>query len=251
MPTDVKVPAAGESISEVFIGTWLKNKGDAVAQDEALVEVETDKATLEVPSPVAGVLTELLKDVGDAAAIGEVIARIDESGAAAGASPAGEAGPAAGAKAEAGPAAGAPAGADSVSAAAADTATSTSGAPAEAAVAPVEPPAAGTAGTSPTSVLPAAQRLLDEHGLNANEVPATGPGGRLLKEDVQAYLAQREREAASDIGDSAADAAATTYGVGILANTIVSVAQLLVISFHDETIGRLIFRNETGQIFSL
>src|SRR5690606_22607055 len=83
MATDVKVPAAGESISEVFIGTWLKNEGDSVAQDEAIVEVETDKATLEIPSPVAGVLVEQLKAAGDAAAIGEVIARIDESGAAA------------------------------------------------------------------------------------------------------------------------------------------------------------------------
>src|SRR5690606_20367960 len=74
---DVTVPAAGESITEVFIGTWLKNVGDTVKQDEALVEVETDKATLEVPAPAAGVLTAQLKNAGDSAAIGEVIARID------------------------------------------------------------------------------------------------------------------------------------------------------------------------------
>lgn len=83
MATDVKVPAAGESISEVYIGTWLKKPGDEVAADEAIVELETDKATLEVPAPAAGVLLEVLKKEGEAAGIGEVIARIDESATAA------------------------------------------------------------------------------------------------------------------------------------------------------------------------
>ena len=68
---DVKVPEVGESITEVFIGAWLKNEGDTVAQDEPLVEIETDKATLEVPAPVAGVLSGVLKKQGDAATVGE------------------------------------------------------------------------------------------------------------------------------------------------------------------------------------
>src|SRR5690606_2832715 len=83
MATDVKVPAAGESISEVIIGSWLKAVGDSVAADEPIVEVETDKATLEVPSPVAGVLTEQLVATGDTVAVGAVVARIDEAKAAA------------------------------------------------------------------------------------------------------------------------------------------------------------------------
>ncbi|HLV11835.1 MAG TPA: biotin/lipoyl-containing protein, partial [Trueperaceae bacterium] len=83
MATDVKVPAAGESISEVVIGAWLKSVGDAVAADEPVVELETDKATLELPAPVAGVLTEQLFAEGDTVAVGDVIARIDETQAAA------------------------------------------------------------------------------------------------------------------------------------------------------------------------
>src|SRR5690606_16038617 len=79
MATDVKVPAAGESISEVIIGSWLKSVGDRVAVDEPIVEVETDKATLEVPSPVAGVLTEQLFAEGDTVAVGAVVARVDET----------------------------------------------------------------------------------------------------------------------------------------------------------------------------
>src|SRR5690554_2517248 len=79
MATDVKVPAAGESISEVIIGTWLKAVGDPVAADEPIVEVETDKATLEVPAPVAGVLTEQVAAEGDTVGVGDVIARVDEA----------------------------------------------------------------------------------------------------------------------------------------------------------------------------
>src|SRR5690625_2651257 len=82
MATDVKVPEAGESITEVYIGTWLKKPGERVEEDEPLVEVETDKATLDIPAPVSGVLVEQLKSEGDAAGIGDVIARIDESAAA-------------------------------------------------------------------------------------------------------------------------------------------------------------------------
>ena len=82
MAVELKVPAVGESINEVFIGTWLKQEGDSVEKDEPLVEVETDKATLEVPAASAGVLSKILKQEGDTADVGEVIAHIDESGAA-------------------------------------------------------------------------------------------------------------------------------------------------------------------------
>ena len=193
MATEVTVPAAGESITEVFIGTWLKNVGDTVKQDEALVEVETDKATLEVPAPVAGVLTAQLKSAGDSAAVGEVIATIDPQAAGTGADQ-----PAAPAKEPAAPVA-APAKPANTRAASTPAAASSAVAQSRpAAGAPVASPAAGTpTHTRATSVLPAAQRLLDEHGLSADEVPPSGPGGRLLKEDVQNYLADRERSAAT------------------------------------------------------
>ncbi|HET8986030.1 MAG TPA: 2-oxoglutarate dehydrogenase complex dihydrolipoyllysine-residue succinyltransferase [Trueperaceae bacterium] len=194
MATDVTVPAAGESITEVFIGTWLKNVGDTVKQDEALVEVETDKATLEVPAPAAGVLTAQLKNAGDSAAIGEVIARIDtEAAATASGAASGVAAAASGAASGSTPDAEArrpetPATASASSTTARAAATSTTAAVTS---------ATAPAGVTATSVLPAAQRLLDEHGLSADVVPATGPGGRLLKEDVQNYLADRERSVAT------------------------------------------------------
>ena len=198
MATDVKVPSAGESISEVFIGSWLKKPGDAVAADEAIVELETDKATLDVPSPVAGVLIEVLKNEGDAAGIGEVIARVDETATA-------TAAPQAAAPSSAAPAAPTVAAAAPATKAAAPAAPAqpTPASPNTAAPAPAPTPAAPAvkAPTTPvgvraTSVMPAAQRLIDENGISADEVPATGPGGRLLKEDVQNYLAHRERAAA-------------------------------------------------------
>ncbi len=189
MATDVKVPAAGESISEVFIGTWLKKPGDAVAMDEPIVEVETDKATLDIPSPVAGVLLEQLKGPGESAAIGEVIARVDES-----------------ATATVAAEAPAPAKKEEAKAPAEQAAPQQKAEQAPPAKAPAAPAAKAPAATSvpkpqgvkATSVMPAATRLLEESGLSADEVPATGPGGRLLKEDVQNYLAYRERAAAQD-----------------------------------------------------
>ena len=143
---ELTVPSAGESINEVFIGTWLKQEGDQVALDEPLVEVETDKATLEIPSPVAGVLSKIMKAAGESAAIGEVIAQIEEA--------------AASSKAE----------------------KSQKEKPAEAKVEPVKDEA------NDGFVMPAAQRLIDEHKLDASQIRGTGPGGRILKEDVQAHL---------------------------------------------------------------
>ena len=151
MTVEVKVPAVGESITEVYIGKWLKQEGDEVAKDEPLVELETDKATMEVHASVAGTLARLLKQPGDSATIGEVIACI-EAGAA------GQAGER-------------------------DTGEQDTG-DAGKATATEAPRVADTA----LRVMPAAQRLLDEHGAFAGDVAATGPGGRLLKEDVQRHL---------------------------------------------------------------
>src|SRR5256885_5177644 len=79
MATDVEVPALGESITEGTLAQWLKKPGEAVAADEPIASLETDKVSVEVPSPVAGVLTEQLVGEGDTVAVGAVIARIDQS----------------------------------------------------------------------------------------------------------------------------------------------------------------------------
>ncbi len=90
MSAAVTVPALGESITEVQVSAWLKQPGDRVALDEPLVEIESDKATVEVPAPVAGVLGEILKQPGEMAVVGEILARIEEG---AGAEPAPTTGP--------------------------------------------------------------------------------------------------------------------------------------------------------------
>ena len=78
MPVDLKIPAVGESITEVVIGAWRKKVGDSVEKDEELVELETDKATFELPAPAAGVLTQILKKAGETATVGDVIGSIGE-----------------------------------------------------------------------------------------------------------------------------------------------------------------------------
>src|SRR5205085_10544952 len=78
MATDVQVPVLGESITEGTLAQWLKKPGEAVAADEPIASLETDKVSVEVPSPVAGVLTEQLVQEGDTVAVGAAIARIDQ-----------------------------------------------------------------------------------------------------------------------------------------------------------------------------
>src|SRR5689334_24673309 len=88
MATDVQVPALGESITEGTLAQWLKKPGEAVAADEPIASLETDKVSVEVPSPVAGVMTEQLAAEGDNVAVGAVIARIDQNATAGPAAPA-------------------------------------------------------------------------------------------------------------------------------------------------------------------
>ncbi|MEM9594064.1 MAG: 2-oxoglutarate dehydrogenase complex dihydrolipoyllysine-residue succinyltransferase [Acidobacteriota bacterium] len=149
MAIELKIPAVGESITEVMIGEWLVNEGDTVAQDQDLVIIETDKVNMELPAPQAGVLTKILKAEGDDAEVGDIVGLLEP-----GDGPAASADPA----------------------------------PAETAAAAEAAPSADGEGGAEARVMPAAQRLLAEHGLDASDVEATGPGGRLLKEDVLRHV---------------------------------------------------------------
>ena len=77
MSIELKIPEVGESVREVQIGRWLKREGDSVAQDENVVELETDKASMELPAPAAGVLGQILKHEGETVAVGDVIGYLE------------------------------------------------------------------------------------------------------------------------------------------------------------------------------
>ena len=203
MTYEVTIPEIGESITEALILRWIRNPGDHVGRDEPLVELETDKVTVEMPSPVAGVVSEIVAAEGETVPVGAVIARIEE-GAARSAGSVAAAGAAASATSAAAATFGARtdvlAGADVLSA---DTAgrevVSPATTPAAVPPAAVPPAAVPPAAVPPAAVppaerrrvMPAAQRLIAEHHLDPGAIPATGRGGRLLKSDVIAHLAAR------------------------------------------------------------
>lgn len=170
MPIELKVPTVGESITEVQIANWYAGEGDYVALDANLVELETDKATVDLPAPVGGIVKKILKQPGETAQIGDVIGLLEEAEAPAdtGSPPEKSSGDAAGTSADAGT------GRDGSEDHSAGDGTATAPARTE------------------TPVMPAAARLLAEHGLTAEQVPGTGPGGRLLKEDVERFVANRK-----------------------------------------------------------
>jgi 2-oxoglutarate dehydrogenase E2 component (dihydrolipoamide succinyltransferase) len=163
MAIELKVPEVGESITEVEIGAWLKAPGDTVNRDEPVVALESEKATVELPSPETGVLGKILKNKGEVAKVGETIGYLEKTGG--GGKPAGKT----------------PA-----------KAVSAQDAPGEneqfgAGPAMGEKPVRAATETAPI-VMPAAQALLQQHSLKAEDVTATGPGGRLLKEDVLRHV---------------------------------------------------------------
>ncbi|NIJ65241.1 2-oxoglutarate dehydrogenase E2 component (dihydrolipoamide succinyltransferase) [Sphingomonas leidyi] len=154
---DVKVPTLGESITEATLGEWLKNPGDPVQLDEPIASLETDKVSVEVGSPVAGVMGEQLVKVGDTVEVGAVIALVSEGGAGAGAAP--------------------------------------SPAPA-AAPAPTPAPAAAPA-TEAAALSPSVRRAVLETGVDPSTVQGTGKDGRLTKDDVIAAASNKPAPAAA------------------------------------------------------
>ncbi|RVT43376.1 2-oxoglutarate dehydrogenase complex dihydrolipoyllysine-residue succinyltransferase [Sphingobium algorifonticola] len=177
MATEVKVPTLGESVTEATVGAWLKKPGDAVALDEPICSLETDKVAVDVPSPVAGTLGQQLVKEGDTVNVGAVIAIIEAGGAAASPAPAAAAAPA---KAEA-------------------------AAPAPTASAPADEDD-GEGGNLTLS--PAVRRLVLEHGLDPSKIKGTGKDGRLTKDDVVAAVAAGTAKATAAPAASAAPAAA-------------------------------------------
>jgi 2-oxoglutarate dehydrogenase E2 component (dihydrolipoamide succinyltransferase) len=153
MILEMKVPSPGESITEVEIATWLVQDGDYVEKDQAIAEVDSDKATLELPAEASGIIT-LKASEGDAVAVGEVVCLIDTSAAAPEAT---------------------------ASAKPAEKAANTVPAAATVPAAVSEPAAATYASGVPS---PAAKKLLDEKGLEPNAVKGTGRDGRITKDDV-------------------------------------------------------------------
>ena len=152
MSVEIKVPTLPESVADATVVAWHKKAGDPVTRDEVLVEIETDKVVLEVPAVADGILESIAAEEGATVTAEELLGRIAEGGAAA---------------APASPAAVAPA-SESASA---------------------EPTAVNSAEDEDPQTSPAVRKLVAEHGLDLQDITGTGKNGRILKEDVEAYIA--------------------------------------------------------------
>ncbi|MCE2842946.1 MAG: 2-oxoglutarate dehydrogenase complex dihydrolipoyllysine-residue succinyltransferase [Novosphingobium sp.] len=168
MSTEVKVPTLGESVAEATIGEWLKQPGEAVALDEPIASLETDKVAVEVPSPVAGVMGQHLAKVGDNVAVGAVIATVEDGVAAAGAAPIAER--------------------------------------TEAPVPPASDSAAPKDASEAAVLSPAVRRAVLEHGVDPTAIKGTGKDGRLTKEDVLAAAAAKSAAPAPAVAAAPAPA---------------------------------------------
>jgi len=160
MSTEIRVPTLGESVTEATIGQWFKKVGDAVAADEPVVELETDKVTIEVPAPAAGVLEAIAAQPGETVDVGALLGAIAAGSGAAASAPATEA----------------------------KTET-----PANNAAGPEvikEEPAAKPVTATDRAPAPSAQKLINEKGLNADNIAGSGKAGQVLKEDVLSALAK-------------------------------------------------------------
>ncbi|MEA2794828.1 MAG: hypothetical protein QOI87_2208 [Bradyrhizobium sp.] len=161
--TEIRVPTLGESVTEATIGRWFKKAGDPVAVDEPLVELETDKVTIEVPAPSAGTLGEITAKDGETVAVGALLGQINDGAAGAAAKPA-----QAPAKAAA-PAAAPPP-------------------PPAPAAAPAAPASAPKAPPTDAPLAPSVRKISAESGIDAATVPGSGKDGRVTKGDMLAAI---------------------------------------------------------------
>jgi 2-oxoglutarate dehydrogenase E2 component (dihydrolipoamide succinyltransferase) len=162
MTIEIKVPAMGESVTEATVARWFKKEGDSVARDEPLLELETDKVTVEVPAPAAGAIESIAVKAGDTVQVGTVLGAIAEGRS------------------------GAP------SVVAASNPDSAAPKPAAPAAKPAPQPAKAEA-----PVMPSVRRIAEESGLDPSSVAATGKGGRVTKGDMLDAL--EARAAARDV----------------------------------------------------
>jgi 2-oxoglutarate dehydrogenase E2 component (dihydrolipoamide succinyltransferase) len=171
MATEVRVPTLGESVSEATIGTWLKKVGDTVKVDEPLVELETDKVSIEVPSPVTGVLSEILAKDGETVEVNALLAQVTEGEGAAAAAPA----------------------------------ASKPEAKAEAPAAKAAAPAPAAKSDMPAA--PSAQKLMAENKIDAGDVSGSGKRGQVLKGDVLDAIGKGSAPAAAPAAARASSSA--------------------------------------------
>ncbi len=245
---EITLPQLGETVTEGTITRWFKKIGDTVAADEPLFEVSTDKVDTEVPSPIAGVLTEIRVAEGDTVAVGTVIAVVGDASSSAGA----------GASSPASAASAAP------SAPASEPETRTSAKVSEpvvpVAAAPVAPapepetrtsakvsepvPSHGAASASTPSssgasvvLSPVVRKLIAENGLDASRIQGTGPGGRITRDDVVAAIASKGSAPASAPVVAASSAPVTAPR---------GVAPRVVAGNRDEVVALSKIRQATG-----
>ena len=187
---EVKLPQLGETVTEGTITKWFKKIGDAVAADEPLFEVSTDKVDTEVPSPVSGILTEVRAKEGDTVPVGAVIAVVGDAGAAPAPAPAAAPAP----EPVAAPVAAAPT-------------PEPAAAPTPAPAPTVVVAAASSSGDAPL-LSPVVRRLISENNLDVAKIAGTGPGGRITREDVLALIDAQAGKSAPTPAPAAAPAAA-------------------------------------------
>lgn len=185
---DVTLPQLGETVTEGTITQWFKQVGDSVAADEPLFEVSTDKVDTEVPSPVAGVITEIRAAEGDTVDVGTVIAVVGDGASGAVPAPAAEPAPEPAPTPSAAPAPEPTPAPEPASAPA--PAPEPAPAPAPAPAPEPAPAAAAAAGGDKRLLSPVVRRLVNEHGLNPDDLAGTGPGGRITREDVLDHIDQ-------------------------------------------------------------
>ena len=177
MATEIRVPELGESITEATVGQWFKQAGEAVGADEPLVELETDKVTVEVPAPAAGVLSDISVKEGETVEIGALLGSIAEGD--------GVAAPKAAKEKAAAP----KAAKEKAAASAANAAEEKAPAPeVKAAAEPVAAEARPTNAVAEITLSPAVRKLVEENHLDPAEIAGTGKAGRILKGDVLAAI---------------------------------------------------------------
>lgn len=204
MSQDVTLPALGESVTEGTVTRWLKNVGDSVAVDEPLVEISTDKVDTEIPSPIAGVIEEILVQEDETVEVGAVLVRVGDGSGTATSAPAPEAAPAAPEPVAAPPVVEAPPAPPAQAPAPPAPPAPPVAAPVSAPVPAAAPPAVTPAPPAPAApssglpqpvpsgsrsmpyVTPIVRKLANDHGVDLSTVTGTGVGGRIRKEDVLA-----------------------------------------------------------------